>query len=315
MGKYIIKRLLWMIPVILGVAILIFTIMYFTPGDPGTIILGNGASQEDIAAYNAMLGLDRPFFVQLLDYLKNLFLKFELGVSWVNNKSVTEDLLRRLPLTAMIAFFSCILQVIIGIPLGITAAVHRNKLQDRIIVFFAMLGMSVPGFWLAMMMIVLFSLKLRWLPAFGITEWKCFIMPVVCASIIGIAGQARSTRTYMLETIRSDYIVTARSKGLSEHTIRYKHALPNTLIPVITGVGGHFGRALGGTVIIENVFSIPGVGSYMVGAIGNRDYPIVRSSVVVLATLFSIIMVLVDLAYAYVDPRIKAQYSNGQKRR
>lgn len=176
-----------------------------------------------------------------------------------------------------------------------------------------MAGISVPNFWLAQMMVLLFSFKLGWLPAFGTDSWQSYIMPCFCAALMGIANELRFTRTYMLEQIRSDYVVTARAKGLKELLIRYRHALPNTLIPLVTGIGGTFGAALGGTVIIENVFSIPGVGQYMVNAIGNRDYPVVRGSVVVLSIMFCIIMLLVDFAYALIDPRIKAQYSASGK--
>ncbi|MGM9521299.1 MAG: ABC transporter permease [Oscillospiraceae bacterium] len=315
MGRYIIRRTLWLIPVILGVAILIFTIMYFVPGDPAQIILGSSATQEEVRLLRESMGLEDPYIVQLGRFLKETFLEFDLGESYINKIPVIESLLERLPRTALIALISCLVQVLVGIPLGVNAAVHHNKWQDRLSVVLAMVGISIPNFWLAQMLILLFAFKLDWLPAFGITSWTSYIMPCFCAALMGIANELRFTRTYMLEQIRSDYVVTARAKGLGEGKIRYKHALPNTLIPLVTGIGGSFGSALGGTVIIENVFSIPGVGQYMVNAIGNRDYPVVRGSVVVLSILFSIIMLLVDFAYALIDPRIKAQYTAGGKRK
>lgn len=314
MAKYIMKRILWLIPVILGVAILIFTIMYFVPGDPAAIILGQSATQQQIEELRESMGLNDLYIVQLGRFLRDTFLRFDLGNSYVNNVSVTTGLLERFPKTAIIAIISCILQVVIGIPLGVTAAVYHNKWQDRVCVVGAMIGISIPSFWLASMMILLFSFHLGILPAFGTDSWTSYIMPCFCAALAGIATQTRFTRTYMLEQIRSDYVVTARAKGMPEGTIRYGHALPNTLIPLVTGIGGSLGAALGGTVIIENVFSIPGIGQYMVNAIGNRDYPIVRGSVVVLSIMFGIIMLLVDIAYSFIDPRIKAQYVGGGKK-
>lgn len=308
MGKYLIKRILWLIPVILGVAILIFTIMYFVPGDPAAIILGTSATQQDIEALRESMGLNDPYIVQLGSFLKQTFLEFDLGTSYVNGVSISKSLMERLPQTAIIAVISCLMQIVVGIPLGVTAAVHHNKWQDRVSVVAAMIGISIPNFWLAYMLILLFSYNLGWLPAFGTDSWMSYIMPCFCAALAGMANEVRYTRTYMLEQIRSDYVVTARAKGLPERTIRYGHALPNTLIPLITGIGGSLGAALGGTVIIENVFSIPGIGQYMVNAIGNRDYPVVRGGVVILSILFSIIMLLVDIAYSFIDPRIKSQY-------
>lgn len=314
MARYIIKRILWLIPVILGVSILIFTIMFFVPGDPAQVILGQSATQQEIEALRESMGLNDLYIVQLGRFLKETFLEFDLGSSYVNKVSVRDSLLQRFPQTAIIALVSCFLQVVIGIPLGVTAAVHHNKWQDRVSVVGAMIGISIPSFWLASMMILLFAYHLGWLPAYGIDGWTSYIMPCFCAALAGIATEVRFTRTYMLEQIRSDYVVTARAKGMPERIIRYIHALPNTMIPLITGIGGSLGAAFGGTVIIENVFSIPGIGQYMVKAIGNRDYPVVRGSVVVLSIVFSIIMLLVDIAYSFIDPRIKSQYTSKKKK-
>lgn len=314
MARYIIKRILWLIPVILGVSILIFTIMYFVPGDPAQVILGQSATQQEIEALRESMGLNDLYIVQLGRFLKETFLEFNLGSSYVNKVSVSDSLLQRFPQTAIIALVSCFLQVVIGIPLGVTAAVHHNKWQDRVSVVGAMIGISIPSFWLASMMILLFAYHLGWLPAYGIDGWTSYIMPCFCAALAGIATEVRFTRTYMLEQIRSDYVVTARAKGMPERIIRYVHALPNTMIPLITGIGGSLGAAFGGTVIIENVFSIPGIGQYMVKAIGNRDYPVVRGSVVVLSIVFSIIMLFVDIAYSFIDPRIKSQYTSNKKK-
>lgn len=314
MGRYILKRLLWMIPVMLGIAILIFSIMYICPGDPAASMLGTGATQVQIEAKREELGLNDPYIVRLGRYLRDVFLRFDLGTSYMYGTPVIDGLMERMKYTLVIAISCMLLQIFIGTPLGIIAAMHRNGIADRICMFIAMLGVSVPAFWLALMMVVVFSVKLGWLPAFGVGGFKYYIMPCLANCLAGVATQARQTRSSMLEVIRSDYVTTAKAKGLSEREVLLKHALPNALIPIITIVGNGMGMMLGGTVVIENVFSIPGIGSYMTSAINSRDYPIVMGGVLLLGLIFSLIMLLVDVVYAFVDPRIKAQYE-GKKRR
>lgn len=313
MWKYIVKRLLWMIPVLLGIVVVIFTIMYFCPGDPAASILGNGATPAALEAKRAEMGLDKPYIVRLLNYLNQVFLHFDLGDSYFTNQSVMSGILYRMPYTITIAVICMLLQILIGTPLGITAATHQNGLADRFCMIVALLGVSIPGFWLAMMMVILFAAKLNWLPAYGVGGIQYYILPCIANAFAGIASQARQTRSSMLEVIRSDYVVTARAKGLSERDILYKHALPNGLIPIITVIGNGMGMMLGGTVVIESVFSIPGIGSFTTKAINNRDYPIVMGGVLFLGAIFSLIMLIVDIVYAYVDPRIKAQYEGQQK--
>jgi peptide/nickel transport system permease protein len=201
-----------------------------------------------------------------------------------------------------------IVSVIIGIPLGIVAAVHQGRWQDNVSILISMLGISIPGFWLALMLILLFSVKLGWLPAYGIGGWEYYVMPVLSNCLGTVAMNARQTRSAMLDVIRSDYVTTARAKGVSERNVIYKHALPNAMIPIITLLGTGFGSSLGGTVIVESIFVMPGIGTYITSAISSLDYPAVRGSVVILAIAFSFIMLAVDLIYAFVDPRIKAQY-------
>lgn len=316
MKNYIIKRLLWMIPVVLGVTVFIFTLMYFVPGDPALIILGSNATEKDLILKRTELGLDQSYIVRLGQYLNNIFLHFDFGKSYITNTSITHDLITRLPRTFMLAFFCMVISVGVGVPLGINAAVHQNGWGDRICMFLALIGVSMPAFWAALMLVLLFSLHLGWLPSSGIGGLQYYILPAISNSFGGIATQARQTRSSMLEVIRSDYITTARAKGLAEDKVIYKHALPNALIPVITLAGTSFGTMLGGTLVIETVFSIPGIGSYMIGAVNNRDYPVVQGSVIFLAIMFGLVMLLVDLLYAFVNPRIRAQYeSAGKKRR
>lgn len=315
MSRYIIKRLLWMIPVMLGIAILIFSIMYICPGDPAQAMLGAGATQVEIEAKRAELGLNDPYIIRLGNYLKQVFLHFDLGTSYMYGTPVLSGLLSRMRYTLVIALICMLLQVLVGTPLGIMAATHRNGVADRICMFIALLGVSIPAFWLALMLVVVFAVNLGWLPTYGVDGIEYFILPCVANCFAGIATQARQTRSSMLEVIRSDYITTAKAKGLSKRDVLLRHALPNALIPIITIVGNGMGMMLGGTVIIENVFSIPGVGSYMTSAINQRDYPIVMGGVLVLGLIFSLIMLLVDIVYAYVDPRIKAQYESKRRRK
>lgn len=314
MGRYILRRLLQMIPVILGVTILVFTILYFIPGDPVRLLLGAEPTPAQVAAKRHAMGLDDPYLVRLGRYVEGIVLHFDFGKSWIYNTPVTTELLHRFPRTLTIAVICMLMQILIGTPLGIIAAVNRNGWGDRLSMFIAMFGISMPNFWIALMLILFFSVKLGWLPPYGIGGLKYYILPCIANAFPGIATQARQTRSSMLEVIRSDYITTARAKGMSELRILLKHALPNALLPVITIIGNGMGMLLAGTVVIEMIFAIPGVGWYLVGAIGNRDVNAVQSSVIFLALAFTVIMLLVDLAYAFIDPRIKAQFA-GQRRR
>ena len=313
MSRYIYKRLLLMIPVVIMVAVLIFTIMYFTPGDPAIIILGPNASLEQLAAKRAELGIDQPYLVQLWNYLKNVFIRFDFGNSFINGRSVSSQIMERFPRTLMIAALSVLLSIVAGVPLGIVASVHQYTWKDNASMFAALIAASMPGFWIAQMMSLLFALKLGWLPATGVDSWKCYILPVVANAIGGIAAMARQTRSSMLEVIREDYITTARAKGQIERKVIYHHALRNALIPSVTCAGGAFGFQLGGALVVETVFSIPGLGKYMMDAINQRDYPSIRGTVIFLAIAFSIVMLVVDIMYAFIDPRIKGQYQSKKR--
>lgn len=313
MGKYIAKRLLWMIPIVFSVAVIIFTIMYFVPGDIARIILGTNASEESYAALRNTLGLDDPYPVRLFNYLKDVFLHFDFGSSVIDGSSVTATLLQRFPYTFILALSSMILSIAVGIPLGIVAAQHNGKWLDSLSMFIALLGISMPGFWLGLMLVLLFSLHLHLLPSSGIGGFKYWILPGITNAFGGIASVARMTRSSVLEVLQADYITTTRSKGSSERSILTRHILPNSMIPVVTALGASFGMQMAGTIVIENLFSIPGIGQYTVSAISSRDYYAVQGSVIVLAIVFSLIMLIVDVIYAYIDPRIKAQFEGGVK--
>lgn len=315
MIKYIVKRLLLMIPVVLAVAIVIFTIMFFCPGDPAEIILGAGAKDSEIEALRETMGLNEPYLVQLGSFMYQTFIKFDLGNSYMTGKSVWSEISMRFPITFVLSLAAMAVEILVGIPLGITAATHQNGWGDRLCMIFALIGISIPSFWLAMELMLLFCLKLGWLPSYGIDSWKSWILPVICTCLGSVATMARQSRSSMLEVIRADYIDTARAKGLGERTILYKYALSNGMIPIIQTLGNGFASSLGGAIVIENVFSIPGMGSYMTSSISSRDYAAIRGCVIVLSIAFSLIMLVVDLAFAFIDPRIKAQYSGGGKKR
>lgn len=315
MLKYIGKRLLQMIPILVCVAILVFTIMYFVPGDPVQIALGDFATETQIEAARIRYGLDRPYIVRLGDYLYQLFFKFSFGDSYIYGTDVGAELLNRFPRTLTLAVLCVGFSVVFGIPIGIRMAIKAGKTEDRVLMFVTLLLNSMPGFWLALMLVLFFSLKLGLLPSNGIGGFKYYILPVLANSLGSLAGIARQTRASMLEVIRADYISTARSKGLSERDVIWKHALPNALIPIITVCGNRFGHMLGGTTITESVFSIPGIGLYMIGGINSRDYNVVQGCIIYIAFIFSFMMLVTDLVYAFVDPRIKAQYVTGKKKK
>ncbi len=309
MWRYIVKRLLWLIVITFCVAILIFVIMWFVPGDPAQIMLGSGVTAQDLADMRAKLGLDRPFLVQLGEYLWNL-LRLDFGTSYVYKVPVMDEFALRLPRTLLLGMISIVLNVIIGIPLGITAARHRNGFRDKGLLVVAMVFISVPQFFLAQMLVVLFAVELGWLPPLGIGTWQHWILPIFSSALAGIAQIARQTRSAVLETIRADFVTTARAKGLAERKVIYKHMLPNALIPVVSDLGMQLSFVVSGSVIIESVFSFPGIGLYMLNGINGRDYPVIRGCVLLLAVFSAVVILLVDLLYAYLDPRIKAQYVN-----
>lgn len=313
MLRYIGKRLIQIIPIVLIVAILIFTLMDFVPGDPIQIILGDTATEVQIESVREELGLNEPYLVRLMEFLKGL-VRLDFGNSYQTRTSVGEELITRFPNTLTLAISSILISVLFGIPIGIRCALKAGKTEDRVWMFITMLSTSMPGFWLALLLVLFLSVKLGWFPSSGIGGPKYFVIPVLANSIGSIAMIARQTRSSMLEVIRSDFISTARSKGISEQDIIWKHALPNALIPIITVLGASFGHLLGGTTVIEQIFSIPGIGYYMLTGINNRDYSVVQGCIIYIAVSFSIIMLLTDLIYAFVDPRIKAQYINHAKK-
>ena len=308
MWRYIVKRLLWLVVITICVAILIFVVMWFVPGDPAQIILGS-VSVADIEALREKMGLNDPFLTQLGRYLWDL-LHLDFGMSYTYKIPVIDAFAERLPRTVLLGMCSIVLNVVIGIPLGISAARHRNTFRDQGLLFFAMLVISMPQFFVAQVLVILFAVQLGWLPPFGIDSWQSWILPILSSALSGIAQIARQTRSAVLETIRADFVTTARAKGLEERKVIYKHMLPNALIPVVSDLGMQLSFIVAGSVVIESVFSFPGVGTYMLNGINGRDYPVIRGCVLLLAIFSAVVILLVDLVYAYLDPRIKAQYVN-----
>lgn len=313
MIRYVIKRLLITIPILVFVAFCIFTLLYFTPGDPARLILGSEATDADVAEYHAALGLDRPYIVQLGEYLNKLFLKHDLGKSWIYSTNISDEIVARMPRTLAISIYSVLVGALCGIPMGVMAAVHQDKLADKIVLALSSIAHCIPNFVVALVLILIFAVKLNWLPAYGFGSFKHYILPCLCIFLGGFASMARSMRSQMLEVIRSDFVMAAKAQGFSAKSVYYRHALPNALIPIITQIGSQFAMALGGTIILETVFSIPGMGLYLQGAISKQDIPVVLACTTFLAACFCIIMLVVDVVYALIDPRIKAQYEAQQK--
>ena len=295
-----------MIPVLLGVLFIIFTLTFIAPGDPATIVLGEAATPDALERQREIMGLNDPFLVQFARFAFNI-VRLDFGESWLTGRAITTELLTRFPTTMQLAFMGTLLAVIMGIPLGIVSATKQYSFFDAGATFAALLGASIPNFWLGMMLIMWLAVG-GLLPPSGFSTPLHWIMPTIAIGTSGAAIIMRMTRSSMLEVIRQDYIRTAKAKGQTESKIIFKHALKNALIPVMTVVGLQVGFLLGGAVITETIFSIPGIGSYMLQAINQRDRPIIISGVVILAVIFSLVNLLVDILYAFVDPRIRSQY-------
>jgi peptide/nickel transport system permease protein len=308
MYRYIIKRILWLFPILLGVTFIVFTILYLSPGDAASLILGEQATPEALDALREQLGLNDPFIVQFFRYAADVFLRFDLGRSYVNNRVVLNEILIRLPNTIRLAAMSITFAALAGIPLGVIAAKKPNTAVDNGVMALALFGVSIPTFWQSLILIIVFSLTLGWFPSGGFTNPNQWVLPVVALATASIGNIARITRSSMIDVLDQDYIRTARSKGLSQQKVVNSHALRNALIPVITVIGLQFGALMGGAVLTESVFSINGLGVLMVNSIRTRDIMVVQGAVLFVAFMFSIVNLIVDILYSYIDPRIRAQY-------
>jgi peptide/nickel transport system permease protein len=304
MLMFIIRRLAQTVPVIIGVTFVVFFIMQLVPGDPAVLLAGEGASKETIEAIREQLGLNRPLYIQYFDYLMNLA-KGDFGVSLKNSQPVLDEILVRLPITMELALFSILITIVLGMGAGIISAVKPYSMQDVGVMLVALIGISLPSFWFGLMLMYFFSVKLQILPVAGWDSLLHVILPALTLGAGGAAIVARMTRSSMLDVIRQDYIRTARAKGLRERLIIYKHALRNALIPVITVVGLQFGALLGGTVLVESIFAINGLGRMIVDSIKMRDLPMVQGGVLFAALIFVIVNLVVDVFYRFFNKRIE----------
>lgn len=314
MLKYAIRRILLMIPVILGVSFLVYFVMDMAPGDVISVTAGDqNLTTEQLAELRASYGLDQPVLVRYLMYMKN-FVRGDLGTSYITHKPVLQTFMEKFPATLMLTMASIFVAIIISIPLGIYSALKRGTIKDNAALVLALLGQSIPNFWLGLMLIIVFSLNLHWLPSGGIGGIKHIILPAVTIGTSLTAILARTTRSSMLDVLRQDYLQTARAKGVPEKKVILKHALSNALIPIITIAGTQFAYCLGGSVLTETVFAWPGVGRLIVDSLNSRDTVMVTGCIILKSTIIGFILLFVDLLYAVIDPRIKAQYAKGYKR-
>lgn len=307
MFKYIYRRILMMVPVLLGVILITFTMMYLSPGEPARFILGDMATKEDIAIFNEQNGLNEPFYVQFALYAKKA-ITGDLGISYTTKQPVLNEVLSRFPTTFKLTVLSIVFAVVLGVTVGIITAVKQYGIIDNVMTVIAMLGVSMPSFWEGLMLIILFSVILGILPSSGLTTWKHWILPAFTLSTQTLAASMRMTRSSMLEEIRQDYVRTARAKGQKEFFVIMNHAFRNALLPIITVVGVNFARLMGGAAVIEIVFSIPGIGKLIVDAISVKNAPLVQGGILFIAVTMSFINLLTDIIYALVDPRIRSQY-------
>ena len=307
MSRYVLKRLVMLIPVLIGVTFLVYFIISLSPGDTAAMLAGEDADAATIEALRHELGLDQPVIVQYARYMLNL-IQGDMGNSYKTGRPVTNMIVSCFPNTAKLAFWSILVAVVIALPIGIISATKQYSMFDNVGMVVALIGVATPNFWLGLMMIILFSLNLGWLPSGGSKGWTSYIMPAITLGTGDAALITRMTRSSMLEVIRADYIRTARAKGVPEGKVVYQHALRNALIPVVTAIGLQFGSLLGGATLTETVFAWPGIGRSTVDSIKTKDTTQVLGNIVVLTITFSCVNLLVDILYAFIDPRIKAQY-------
>lgn len=312
MLKYIIKRILWIIPILIGVTIVVFTILYFSPGDPAYLALGDNATPEAVEAYRIEMGINGTYWERLGRTLLALF-QGDLGISYRSRTPVLNELLVRFSVTFNISAWSIVLGIILGIFFGIVAALKQNTILDSLCTGCALFGISMPMFWQGLMLILIFSVGLGWLPASGYgNSWTQMIMPVVALGVNSSATIMRTTRSSMLEVMRQDYIRTAKAKGQTYWMVILSHALKNAMIPIVTVIGLQLGVLLAGSIVTEVIFSINGVGKYLVDSMNARDYAAVQGCVLLIAFVSAILNLIVDIIYTFIDPRMKTMYESSK---
>ena len=315
MWTYILRRLLQAIPTLLIISLLIFSLLYVTPGDPVDLILGTEdgtVSEEQRAVVEEQWGLDKPFLIRYVNFVVNAC-KGDLGTSYATNQDVFDSVMTRMPATLKLAAFSMLLALVVSVPLGILAALKHNSIWDSLATALATVGVSLPKFWFGLVLMIVCSLRLGWLPSTGSADLReglgtflsYIIMPAASLALGMAATQTRMIRSSMLDVLNQDYVRYARSKGLRERVVIWGHALKNAMIPVITVIGGEVGGLLGGAVVTESIFSWPGVGRLMMNSISKRDYPMIQGITLMLCISYLLVNLLIDIVYAWVDPRIR----------
>jgi peptide/nickel transport system permease protein len=312
MTAYILRRLVMLIPVLLIVGTIVFALVHLTPGDPAAVMAGQSATPEQIEQIRQQLGLDRPFLEQFVDWFGGLF-RLDFGESIFLGMSVTDAIKERAQPTLLLTFYALVVQVTIGVPAGVFAAVRRNSFLDRLLMVVSISGAAIPTFFLGILLILFFAVNRRWLPSGGYVpiqenpaeHFKSMLMPAFALGFSSAGLLARMVRSTMLEVLREDYVRTAFAKGIANRQVVTRHALRNALIPVITVVGASLGALLGGAVVTETVFTIPGMGRLVVQSISRRDFPVIQGAVMVIAAIYVLVNLLVDILYVYVDPRVR----------
>ncbi len=307
MTSYTLKRLTHIIPVLIATTLLVFALLSLSPSDPAQLILGLGAKPEELAMMREQLGLNDPLLVRYARYMGGV-LTGDFGTSYSTKRPVLEMIGVRLPNTLVLAFGSLTLILVVAIPLGVALAVRQNSLFDNVMRVLTLLTAAMPSFWLGLMLILLFSVKLGWLPSSGLDNARAAIMPLICLAVAGWTVTSRLTRASMLDVVRQDYIRTARAKGLPQGVVMRKHALRNALLPVVTSVGLLVGQSVGGAVVIEILFGINGIGKMMVDAVRQQDVPTIMGGVLIAAVVIAVANLLTDLSYAVIDPRLESMY-------
>lgn len=310
MAKYVLKRLAMMILVVLGISFIVFLIMNLTPGNAAQMILGQSANPEQVAKLEAELGLDQPFFARYLNFILGA-LHGDFGQSYQTRLPVFDEILSRFPTTLRLATLAMMLATLIGVPVGVFSAIRQYSIVDNVSMITAMLFASLPSFVMGLLLQLAFALKLKWFPATGADTLKSFILPAITLSTGTMATLTRMTRSTMLEVIRADYVRTARAKGVTERQIVLRHCLRNALLPIVTVIGVDFGTVLGGSVVIESVFALGGLGTLLISSIRMKDTPVVMAAVMFITVTYSLVNLAVDLIYAFIDPRVKSQYTKG----
>lgn len=306
MNAYVLRRIILIFPLAFAVVTVVFLVFYFAPGDPARIVAGETASTEDVERLRTRMGLDDPLHVQYGRFLGHLA-RGNLGTSLITHESVGALIVSRVPTTLQLSIFALLVSVVIGVSAGLISAIKRNSIYDYLTLTAAVIGYCIPNFWVALLLIIVFSVKLQWLPSIGKQgfDLRYLILPAAALSAPLIAIIARLTRSGMLEVLSDDYIVTARAKGLRERSIVLRHGFPNALVPIVTIIGLQFGGLIGGTIVVETLFSWPGMGWLLFTAVSERDYPLIQGIVIVYSIVFMLVTLAVDIAYSYLDPRVR----------